>query len=395
MSRPTLEVADIVRAAGNRFWEKHQSHLAWPHRKVLDAIVRCRTAALGGHRDKCIRCGHLTASYNSCRNRHCPKCQGNARAKWLAARSAELLPVPYFHIVFTLPHEFSALILQNKRLLYDLLFRTSAASLLELARDPKHLEADIGFLGVLHTWGQNLQIHPHIHYIVPAGGLALDGSRWMDSSRRFFLPVEALSQVFRGKFCQELRELFKQDRLQFHNSLQQLAPPDGFSHLLWQVGQKDWVVYAKPPFGGADHVLNYLARYTHRVAISNHRLVAFENNRVSFRWRDYSHGGKNKVMTVSADEFLRRFLLHVLPKGLVRIRHFGLFANRRRATALARCRQLLGAAAYADRPETINQLRCPACSGTMLVIERITSAQLYFQQGLTLPTPQRCIVDSS
>ena len=225
MSRPTLEVADIVRAVGNRFWEKHKSHYAWVHRKVLDAIVRCRTAALGGHLDKCVRCGHQAISYNSCRSRHCPKCQGNARAKWLAARSAELLPVPYFHIVFTLPHELSALALQNKRLLYDLLFRTSAASLLELAHDPKHLGADIGFLGVLHTWGQNLQHHPHVHYIVPAGGLALDGSTWIDSSRRFFLPVKALSQVFRGKFCEELRELFKQDSLQFHSSLQQLASP--------------------------------------------------------------------------------------------------------------------------------------------------------------------------
>jgi hypothetical protein len=241
---------------------------------------------------------------------------------------------------FTLPHEFSALILQNKRLLYDLLFRTSAASLLELARDPERLGADIGFLGVLHTWGQNLQHHPHVHYIVPAGGLAPDGSRWIDSSRRFFLPVKALSKIFRDKFCDQLRELFQQDRLQFHNSLQQLASSGGFNHLLWQLGRKDWVVYAKPPFGGAEHVLNYLARYTHRVAISNHRLVAFENHRVSFRWRDYAHAGKNKVMTVPAEEFLRRFLIHVLPKGLVRIRHFGLFANRRRAArsnAAARC----------------------------------------------------------
>jgi Putative transposase/Transposase zinc-binding domain len=395
MSRPTLEVADIVRAAGNRFWEKHKSHFAWVHRKVLDAIVRCRTAALGGHRDKCIRCGHLTASYNSCRNRHCPKCQGNVRAKWLAARATELLPVPYFHVVFTLPHELCALILQNKRLLYDLLFRTSSASLLELARDPKHLGADIGFLGVLHTWGQNLQVHPHIHYIVPAGGLALDGSRWIDSSRRFFLPVEALSKVFRGKFCEQLRELFKQDRLQFHNSLQQLASPGAFNYFLWQLGQKDWVVYAKPPFGGAEHVLNYLARYTHRVAISNHRLVAFENDRVSFRWRDYAHGGKNRVMTVSADEFLRRFLLHVLPKGLVRIRHFGFFANRRRETALTRCRELLGAATSAERSETTNLPRCPACSATMLVIERFTSAQLYFRTDLILAIPQKCSNDSS
>jgi hypothetical protein len=395
MNRPTFEVADIVRAVGDRFWEKHKSHLAWVHRKVLDAIVRCRTAALGGHRDKCVRCGHLTASYNSCRNRHCPKCQGNVRAKWLAARSAELLPVPYFHIVFTLPHELSALVLQNKRLLYDLLFRTSSASLLELSRDPKHLGADVGFLGVLHTWGQNLQVHPHVHYIVPAGGLALDGSRWIDSSPRFFLPVKALSKVFCCKFCEELRELFKQDRLQFHNSLQHLASSGAFSYFLWQLGQKDWVVYAKPPFGGAEHVLNYLARYTHRVAISNHRLVAFENDRVSFRWRDYVHGGKKKVMTVSADEFLRRFLLHVLPKGLVRIRHFGLFANRRRETALARCRELLGATTNREQSETINLPRCPACSATMLVIERFTSAQLYFLPDLCLATPQRCIVDSS
>ena len=395
MSRPTFEVADIARAAGNRFWEKYGSHLAWPHRKVLDAIVRCRTAALGGHRDQCLSCGHQAISYNSCRDRNCPKCQGNARARWLAARSAELLPVPYFHIVFTLPHELSALILQNKRLLYDLLFRTSAASLLELARDPKRLGADIGFLGVLHTWGQNLQHHPHVHYIVPAGGLAPDGSIWIDSSRRFFLPVKALSKIFRDKFCDQLRELFQQDRLQFHNSLEQLASPGSFSHFLWQLGQKDWVVYAKPPFGGAEHVLNYLARYTHRVAISNHRLVAFENHRVSFRWRDYAHGGKNKVMTVPADEFLRRFLLHVLPKGLVRIRHFGLFANRRRSAALERCRKLLGAVAGADRPQTANQLRCPACSGSMLVMERMTTAQLYFRPDLSLTTPQRYSVDSS
>jgi hypothetical protein len=317
------------------------------------------------------------------------------RAKWLAARAAELLPVPYFHIVFTLPHELSSLVLQNKRLLYDLLFRTSSASLLELARDPKHLGADIGFLGVLHTWGQNLQVHPHIHYIVPAGGLAFDGSRWIDSSHRFFLPVKALSRIFRGKFCEELRELFKQDRLQFHNSLQQLASPGAFNYFLWQLGQKDWVVYAKPPFGGTEHVLNYLARYTHRVAISNHRLVALENDRVSFRWRDYAHGGKQKVMTLSADQFLRRFLLHVPPKGLIRIRHFGLFANRRRETALARCRQLLGVASSAEQSETTNLPRCPACSATMLVIERFTGAQLYFQPDLCLPTPRRCIVDSS
>ena len=361
---------------------------------MLDAIVRCRTAALGGHLDKCVRCGHQAISFNSCRNRHCPKCQGNARAKWLAARAAELLPVPYFHVVLTLPHDLSALALQNKRLLYDLLYRTSAATMLELARDPKHLGADIGFIGVLHTWGQNLEHHPHVHYIVPAGGLAPDGSRWIDSSPRFFLPVRALSEVFRGKFCDELRQLFRQDRLQFHRSLEQLASPRAFSHFLRQLYQKDWVVYAKPPFGGAEHVLNYWARYTHRVAISNHRLVAFENGRVSFLWRDYAHGGKNKVMTVSAHEFLRRFLLHVLPGGLVRIRHFGLFANRRRSAALERCRTLLGATACVVLPEPPS-LRCPACSGVMLVLKRLTRGQLYFHPSLTPAEPRRCSVDSS
>jgi hypothetical protein len=237
--------------------------------------------------------------------------------------------------------------------------------------------------------------HPHVHYIVPAGGLAPDGSRWIESSRRFFLPVKSLSRRFRRKFTAELRELFEQNRFQFHGSLQQLALADSFHHFNWQLRKKDWVVYTKPPFGGAEHVLNYLARYTHRVAISNHRLVAFENDRVSFRWRDYAHGGKQKVMTVSAHEFLRRFLLHVLPGGLVRIRHFGLFANRRRSAARQHCRALLGATACADQPDTTNHLRCPACSGIMLVVERLTTAQLYFKPSLTLPSPQRWTVDSS
>ena len=386
MSRPTLEVADIVRAMGNSFWEQHS-------RILHGCIARCSmpsSAAAPRHWAVIV----ISASAAAIRPSHSthaaigtvPSARGTrAQNGWPRAR---LNCCPCRTSTSSSPCRTNSplLILQNKRLLYDLLFRTSAASLLELARDPKHLGADIGFLGVLHTWGQNLQHHPHVHYIVPAGGLALDGSRWIDSSRRFFLPVKALSQVFRGKFCEQLRELFQQDRLQFHGSLQQLASPGAFSNFLWQLGQKDWVVYAKPPFGGAEHVLNYLARYTHRVAISNHRLVAFENDRVSFRWRDYAHGGKKKVMTVSADEFLRRFLLHVLPGGLVRIRHFGLFANRRRETALARCRDLLGAVACADRPEPTNQLRCPACSGTMLVIERITSAQLYFRPDLSLPT---------
>jgi Putative transposase/Transposase zinc-binding domain len=395
MIRPTLEVAGIVRAAGNSFWDKYGSHLAWPHRKVLDAIVRCRTTALGGHLDQCVRCGHQAISYNSCRNRHCPRCQANARARWLAARSAELLPVPYFHIVFTLPHEFSALILQNKRLLYDLLFRTSAATLLEAARDPRYFGADIGFLGVLHSWGQNLEHHAHIHYIVPAGGLSFDGSRWIDSSPRFFLPVKALSKIFREKFSDQLDDLFQQDRLKFHGSLQQLASPDTFSHFLSQLSHKDWVVYAKPPFGGAEHVLNYLARYTHRVAISNHRLVACENQHVSFRWKDYAHGSKNKIMTVTAHEFLRRYLLHVLPKGLVRIRHFGLFANRSRAAALERCRSLLGSEPRLD-PSSVpadNHTPCPVCSGPMTLVQRITPQDLRYALIPVLEPPRA--LDSS
>ncbi len=378
MSRPTLEVADIIRASGDSFQEKYGSHLAWPHCKVLDAIVRCRTSTLGGHRDRCVRCGHQAISYNSCRNRHCPKCQGNARAKWLQARSAELLPVPYFHIVFTLPHELSALALGNKRLIYDLLYRASAAALLELARDPKHLGADIGFLGVLHTWGQNLEHHPHVHYIVPGGGLTADHCKWVSSSGRFFLPVVALSRVFRGKFSAGLRDLFRCNKLQFHGSLQKLADADCFRQFLRRLFTNDWVVYAKPPFGGPEHVLRYLARYTHRVAISNHRLIAFKDDRVSFLWRDYAHGGKQKVMTVAAHEFLRRFLLHVLPGGLVRIRHFGLFANRSRSATLVRCRALLGTTIRTDPQERLTH-RCPACSGVMLVVERLSCAQLHFR----------------
>ena len=305
------------------------------------------------------------------------------------------MPVPYFHIVFTLPHELSALTLQNKRLLYDLLFRTSAATLLELACDPKHLGAEIGFLGVLHTWEQNLQHHPHIHYVVPAGGLAPDGSAWRASSNRFFLPVGAISRVFRGKFTAGLKQLFRQHKLQFHGSLQSLAEPRCFRKFLRQLFQENWVVYAKPPFGGPEHVLHYLARYTHRVAISNHRLVAFQNDRVSFRWKDYAHGGKQKIMAVSADEFLRRFLIHVLAKGLVRIRHFGLFANRRRGDALSRCRVLLGVTARASEPGIATQRCCPVCAGPMLVIERLTSSQLYFRPSPRPPVPRRCAADTS
>ena len=395
MNRPPLEVADIVRCAGESFRERSRRWITWQHRKVLDAILRCRTAVLGGHRDRCADCGHVAISYNSCGNRHCPRCQGNARLRWLQAREAELLPTRYVHAVFTLPRELAPVALQNKKVIFNLLFHSSAETLLEIARDPRHLGADVGFFSVLHTWNQRLQFHPHVHCILAAGGLSPDRSRWIGSSRRFFLPIKVLSRVFRGKFAAGLKQLFEDDKLQFHGSLVDLAAPGCFASFLRQLFRQDWVVYAKPPFGGAEHVLNYLARYTHRVAISNHRLVAFENDRVSFRWRDYAHGGKKKVMTLSADEFLRRFLLHVLPKGLVRIRHFGLFANRRRGAALERCRQLLGAAACADRLGTTTQMRCPACSGVMMVVERMTGAQLYFRPDPSFATPQKCSVDSS
>ena len=294
------------------------------------------------------------------------------------------MPVSYFHIVFTLPHELSALALQNKRLLYDLLFRASAATLLELAGDPKHLGADIGFLGVLHTWGQNLHHHPHIHYVVPAGGLAPDGSRWIPSSRRFFLPVAALSRVFRGKFAAGLKQLFLQHKLQFHGSLQSLAEPRRFRQFLRQLFHQDWVVYAKPPFGGPEHVLHYLARYTHRVAISNHRLLTVTDKEVAFRWKDYAHGSKQRTMTLSPEEFLRRFLQHVLPRGFPRIRYFGWMANRTRGEMIPLCRRLLHQpspatdAALSSQPAT---WPCPRCQGPMYVIERLTAAQIFFAEA--------------
>jgi len=266
--------------------------------------------------------------------------------------------------------------------------------MLEMAHSTRHLGADIGFLGVLHTWGQNLGHHPHVHYIVPAGGLASNDSRWVTSSRRFFLPVAALSHVFRGKFTEGLRDLYKRDKLQFHGALLKIASPVSFRRFLRTLFAKDWVVYAKPPFGGPDRVLKYLARYTHRVAISNYRLVALRNDQVSFLWRDYAHGGKQKIMTVSAREFLRRFLLHVLPAGLVRIRHFGLFANRNRSAALARCRTLLGATDYAESPP-IPEQRCPSCSAVMLVVERLTCAQLHFRLPRNSSTLRKAYADTS
>jgi Putative transposase/Transposase zinc-binding domain len=380
MNRPPFEVADIIRAAGDGFIERNEAHLAWPQLKVLRAIRNCRTQALGGHLDRCSECGHEALSYNSCRNRHCPKCQTNAREQWLAKRSEDLLPVPYFHVVFTIPHDLSALALQNKKIIFDLLFRASAETLIEIAADRKHLGAKIGFLSVLHTWGQNLQHHPHVHCVIPAGGLAPNHAGWIRAPSSFFLPVRVLSKVFRGKFADGLKRLFQARKLGFHGSLRSLADSKQFRNFLRQLFRKDWVVYAKRPFRGPEYVLQYLARYTHRVAISNHRLIAYEDGKVSFRYKDYAHGGKKRKMTVSADEFLRRFLLHVLPRGFVRIRHFGFLANRTRSRLVAICRQLLGDGPL-PRSSTLTTPAprlwpCPNCGAPMIISERLTPGDI-------------------
>ncbi len=384
MIRPTLEVADVIRAQGEHFIERSRSWLTWPQRKVLQAIERCRTAALGGHGDRCTRCGYRAISYNSCRNRHCPKCRTGARNRWLAERSKELLAVRYVHVVFTLPHQLAALAYQNKRLLYRLLFQASAATLLQVAADPRHLGAQIGFLSVLHTWGQNLQHHPHIHCVIPSGGLSTDPTRWIHPRYPFFLPTKVLSRVFRGKFVTGLRRAFQQGKLGFYGDQEAFRDPKLFRALLRSLFRQDWIVYAKPPFGGPEYVLHYLARCTHRVAISNHRLLAFQNGQVTFRWKDYAHGNKQRKMTLTADEFLRRFLLHVLPKGFVRIRFFGLLANRRRATLLPLCRQVLAAQAPLPSvcpasPQPPTSWSCPRCGGPMVILKRLTAKQVWLR----------------
>jgi len=391
MIRPPLEVADLVRTAGTAFIERNRQWIRWAHIKVLLAIARCRTAALGGHIDECTRCGHrATISYNSCRNRHCPKCQTGAREHWLEARRRELLPSPYAHVVFTLPQQLAPLALQNKKIIYDLLLRASAETLLEVARNPRRLGAEIGFFSVLHTWNQKLQIHPHVHCVVPAGGLSLDHTRWIPSRPRFFLPRPVLRRVFRGKFVAGLKSAFRHQQLHFCGDLALLAQPKTFASWLRPLFRKNWVVYCKPPFGGPEYVLQYLGRYTHRVAISNYRLISLADGQVTFRWRDSAHHNEQKVMSLSLDEFLCRFLLHVLPKGFVRIRHFGFLANRRRATLLPLCRQALAVVQPQTQPEasTAKETRplwlCPKCGAPMVVIERLTAAQLQLRSPPSL-----------
>ena len=384
MRAPGLEVADIFRQVGPVYRQDHAEALSRGRRRVMRDIERCRTAELGGHVEQCNACGHRRISFNSCRDRHCPKCQSLVRAQWLEDRQAELLPVEYFHVVFTLPEEVAAIAYQNKDVVYNILFHATAETLRIIAGDPKHLGAVLGFIAILHTWGQNLLHHPHLHCVVPGGGPSPDGKRWVSCRPGFFLPVRVLSRLFRRLFLQQLQQAFDDDELQFFNSLEALKSRVAFARYLAPAARAEWVVYAKPPFGGPQQVLQYLGRYTHRVAISNNRLLAFADGQVAFAWKDYRHDSRTKVMQLDAQEFIRRFLLHVLPPGFQRIRHYGFLANCHREVKLDRCRQLLNAPAppvessaepldYRDRYERLTgvSLRdCPQCGrGRMVLIE--------------------------
>jgi hypothetical protein len=373
--RASIEVADIFRVAGPTYRAAHAGHLSLQQLKVMSAIEHCRTAALGGHVEACEDCGQWRIAYNSCRNRHCPKCQGAAARTWLAEREADLLPVGYFHVVFTLPAEVTDIAFQNKALLYDLLFKAASETMLTIAADPKHLGARIGITAVLHTWGSAMTHHPHVHMIVPGGGIALDGSRWISSRPAFLLPVRVLGKLFRRLFLTRLLALHDAGRLGFFGSLVHLAVRRAFLHYLAPVRTKHWVVYAKPPFAGPEAVLAYLSRYTHRVAVSNRRLIAFDETGVTFRYKDYRRDGtaRQQVMTLAADEFIRRFLLHILPRGFHRIRHYGLLAGSARKASLALARELLGVAAppeprEADKPEDFHP-PCRCCGGRVIIIE--------------------------
>lgn len=381
MPRERLEVADIFRARGAAWREANAGHLSLGQLKVMAAIERCRTAALGGHVAACQDCGHIHVAYNSCRNRHCPKCQGAAARDWLAARQAELLPVAYYHVVFTLPAEIAAIAYQNKTTVYGILFKAASQTLLTIAADPRHLGAHIGVTSVLHTWGSALTHHPHVHCIVPGGGISRDGSRWTSCRPGFFLPVRVLSRLFRRLFLERLMAAHQAGDLRFFNDLAHFAEPRDFAAHLAPLRKVEWVVYAKRPFAGPEAVLAYLSRYTHRVAISNSRLIRFDDQGVTFKWKDYRAKGRDrqKVMTLNPDEFIRRFLLHVLPKSFHRIRYTGLFANGGRAENLALARKLLDVAAPPQTQdpgveETDQDARactqpCPSCGGAMIVIE--------------------------
>ena len=388
MTRPAVEVADIFRAVAPGFLDRHRA--TSQQRKVIGAISRCRTAVLGGHIDYCTGCGkEWGLSFNSCRDRHCPKCQAQARQRWLAARQDELLPTSYFHLVFTLPHKLNTLIRANPEVLYNLLFRAVADTLIQVAANPKRLGAQIGFFAILHTWTQTLVFHPHIHCVVPAGGLHPDHSRWIPTSQRFFLPRRVLRSVFRAKFLDGLHHALVHGRLRFPYPIQPLQEPKRFRKWIRTLHAHPWIVYTKPPFADPGQVLRYLGRYTHRVAISNHRLVDFDGHQVQFRWRDRKAGNTPRTMTVSASEFIRRFLLHVLPKRFVRIRHFGFMANFRRKSSLQLCRQLLHWAppVTEDVALTTGSIwTCPDCQAPIKVRQRLTAVDIARRPGLRLCT---------
>jgi hypothetical protein len=410
MTRPRLEVAEVIRSCRDAFLQRYGAGLTPEQRRALDDLTACRTAALGGHVLECAACGHQEVSYNSCGNRHCPKCQATASARWLEAEAADLLDTPYFHVVFSLPGALGPVALCNPRCVYGLLMRAAAETLLEVAADPKHLGAEVGVLAALHTWGQSLALHPHVHCVVTGGGPAPDGSRWVAGRDDFFLPARVLSRVFRGKFLSGLRSAFRRGRLRFPGRLAALARPRRFDRLIAEVLRTEWVVFARPPFGGPATVLKYLARYTHRAAMSNHRLVSLTDGRVTFRWKDYAHGGRRSTMTLEAVEFVRRFLIHVLPAGFVRVRHYGLLANRHRREKLARCRELLGmtmtpeadtmptdpdAVAPPTREAAVTPTRaCPRCgAGRMVVIAEFPPMTL-IEEVVVSPGP--CLIlDSS
>jgi hypothetical protein len=386
MDRPKLEVADVFRRYGKAYREKRGASMSPAQRRVMRAIEVCRTAALGGHLERCDQCDHERNCYNSCADRHCPKCQSLARARWIEDRQSELLDVPYFHVVFTVPEQIAAIAFQNKELVYPILFQTTAETLKTIAADPKHLGAEIGFFAVLHTWGQNLAFHPHLHCVVPGGGVSPDGQRWVGCKPNFFLPVQVLSSLFRRLFLESLQKAFASGKLHFFGSLEPLRDPIAFARQMARAKGIKWVVYAKRPFAGPQQVLDYVGRYTHRVAISNNRLLDIEDGQVRFQWKDYRDQGQIKTMSLSADEFIRRFLIHVLPEGFQRIRYYGFLGNRYRQQKLARCRQLLGmkipaqqtpAASpskdFQDRYEELTgrSLRqCPQCrQGQMAIVE--------------------------
>jgi len=407
VTRPALEVADILRDHGPAWRIANAGHVSLDQMKVMSAIERCRTVALGGHVARCENgaCGHTVISYNSCRNRHCPKCQGAAARKWLAEREAELLPVGYFHVVYTLPARLRDIAYQNKRVVYDLLMKAAAETTLTISADPKRLGAKIGITAVLHTWGSALTHHPHVHMIVPGGGLSENGSRWISSRPRFLARVEVFSRLFRGRMLAMLVKAHAEGRLHFYGDLAALADRQTFKRLLAPLRRIEWVVYCKDPFAGPEQVLRYLSRYTHRVAISNRRLVSADDNGVAFRWKDYRIDGPDrwKTMTLTAHEFIRRFLMHVLPKGFHRIRHYGLFANGNRAANIARARELLGAAPRVVEPEEekaaapdeprVLPCPCPRCGGRMIVIEVFARGCEPRYPATPAPTPIR--IDTS